>query len=212
MKTVEIIGYDRANLGKAEAKRLRAEGHVPCVIYGGEEQVHFYAPMILFRELIYTDLAHFVHLNIEGKEYQAILQDAQFHPVSEIILHVDFLQLFEGKSMKMKIPVHFEGTSPGVVKGGSLIKKRRHLMVKALPKNFPDFITVDISTLDFGKALKVGEIEEKNFEILDSKISSVAVVEIPRALRGKTEEEEEAEEAAAEAAEGAEAPAEGAAE
>ncbi len=205
MKTVEIIGYNRANLGKSEAKRLRAEGYVPCVLYGGKEQVHFYAPMILFRELIYTDLAHFVHLNIEGQEFEAILQEAQFHPVSETILHADFLQLFEGKHMKMKIPVHFEGNSPGVAKGGALIKKRRHLMVKALPKDFPDYITVDISKLDFGKALKVGEIEEKNFEILDSKIASVAVVEIPRALRGKTsaatEEEEEAEateEAAAE--------------
>jgi large subunit ribosomal protein L25 len=195
MKTVEIIGYNRANLGKAEAKRLRADGQVPCVLYGGSEQVHFYAPMILFREVIYTDQAHFVHLNIEGKEYNAILQAAQFHPVSEIILHVDFLQLFEGKSMKMLIPVHFEGVSPGVVKGGSLIKKRRHLMIKALPQFLPDFITVDISKLDFGRALKVGEIEENNFEILDSKIASVAVVEIPRALRGKTSDEEEAEEA-----------------
>lgn len=205
MKTIEIIGYNRANLGKSEAKRLRAQGNVPCVIYGGEEQVHFYAPMILFRELIYTNKAHFVNLNIEGKEFTAIMQDAQFHPVSEVILHVDFLQLFEGKPMKMLIPLHFEGASPGVAKGGSLIKKRRNILVKALPKNFPDFITVDITTLDFGHAIKVGDIKEENFEILDSKIASIAVVEMPRALRGKTEEEEEAEEAAlAEAAEGAE--------
>ncbi|QSE96963.1 50S ribosomal protein L25/general stress protein Ctc [Fulvivirga lutea] len=206
MKTVEIIGYNRANLGKSEAKRLRAEGYVPCVIYGGEEQVHFYAPAILFRELIYTDQAHFVHLNIEGREFEAILQDAQFHPVSEILLHVDFLQMFAGKTIKMNIPVHFEGNSPGVAKGGTLIKKRRHLAVKALPKDLPEFITVDLSKLDFGRALKVGEIEENNFEILDSKIASVAVVEIPRALRGKTDDEEE-EEGVEEGAEGAEAPA-----
>ena len=141
MKTVEIIGYKRANLGKAEAKRLRAEGNVPCVIYGGEEQVHFSAPMILFRELVYTDEAHFVHLNVEGKEYQAILQDIQFHPVSEVILHADFLQIFEGKHVKMNIPVHFEGVSPGVTKGGTLIKKRRHLSILALPK-----ICLNIST------------------------------------------------------------------
>ena len=186
MKTVEIIGYHRANLGKSEAKRLRAAGNVPCVLYGGEEQVHFYAPAILFRELIYTDQAHFVNLNIEGKEYKAILQEAQFHPVSEIILHVDFLQMFEGKKIKMNIPVHFEGSSPGVAKGGTLIKKRRQLSVSALPKDLPDFITIDLAKLDFGRALKVGEIEENNFEILDSKIASVAVVEMPRDLRGKS--------------------------
>ena len=92
MKTVEIIGFKRANLGKTEAKRLRAEGYVPSVIYGGEEQIHFYAPMILFRDLVYTDEAHFVNLNIEGDIYEAILQDIQFHPVSEIIMHADFLQ------------------------------------------------------------------------------------------------------------------------
>lgn len=194
MKTVEIIGYNRANLGKSEAKRLRADGNVPCVLYGGDEQIHFYSPAILFRDLIYTDQAHFVHLNIEGREFQAILQEAQFHPVSEIILHIDFLQMFEGKKIKMNIPVHFEGTSPGVTKGGTLIKKRRQLVVSALPKDLPDFITIDLAKLDFGRALKVGEIEENNFEILDSKIASVAVVEMPRALRGKSDEDEEGEE------------------
>jgi large subunit ribosomal protein L25 len=207
MKTVEIIGYKRANLGKSEAKKLRAEGNVPCVLYGGEDQVHFYAPMILFRDLVYTDRAHFVHLNIEGDEYQAILQDIQFHPVSEIILHVDFLQLFEGKPIKMDIPVHFEGTSPGVTKGGTLIKKRRYLKIKALPKNMPDYVEAHLETLDFGNSIKVEEITEDNFEILDPKIASVAVVEIPRALRGKSEDEEELEEAEME--EGAEGEGEG---
>jgi len=89
MRTIEIIGYKRANLGKAEAKRLRAESNVPCVLYGGKEQIHFYAPMILFRELVYTPEAAYVKLNIEGDEYSAILQDIQFHPVNEIILHAD---------------------------------------------------------------------------------------------------------------------------
>ncbi len=209
MKTVEIIGYKRANLGKSESKKLRAEGNVPCVLYGGEEQIHFYAPMILFRELVYTDRAHFVHLNIEGEEYEAILQDIQFHPVSEVILHVDFLQLFAGKPIKMDIPVHFEGTSPGVTKGGTLIKKRRYLKIKALPKNMPEFIEVRLESLDFGRSIKVEEIEENNFEILDPKIASVAVVEIPRALRGKSDEEEELEGEEMEEAEGAEAAAEG---
>lgn len=212
MKTLEIIGYKRANLGKSEAKKLRAEGNVPCVLYGGDEQVHFYAPMILFRELVYTDEAHFVHLNIEGDEYEAIMQDIQFHPVSEVILHVDFLQLFKGKKIKMDIPVHFEGSSIGVEKGGTLIKKRRYLKIESLPKDMPEYVTVDITPLDFGKAIKVSDITEDNFSILDSKIASVAVVEVPRALRGAAageEAEEELEGEEAEAAEGAEAPAEG---
>ncbi|MEM7109820.1 MAG: 50S ribosomal protein L25/general stress protein Ctc [Bacteroidota bacterium] len=209
MKTVEIIGYNRANLGKSEAKRLRAEGQVPCVIYGGDEQVHFYAPMILFRNLVYTDEAHFVNVNVEGREFKAILQDIQFHPVSEVILHADFLQIFEGKPVRMDIPVHFEGSSPGVAKGGTLIKKRRHLRIMALPKNMPEYIAVNLGELDFGRAIKVGEIETQDYEILDTPIASVAVVEVPRALRGKSDDEEEgieetSEEAAAPAEESTE--------
>ena len=204
MKTVEIIGFKRANLGKAESKRLRAEGNVPCVLYGGDKQVHFHAPMILFRELVYTDRAHFVHLNIEGEEYRAIMQDIQFHPVSEVILHVDFLQLFDGKPVRMDIPVHFEGNSPGVTKGGTLIKKRRYLTIKALPKNMPEYVTADLSVLDFGRAIKVEEIKEEDFEIQDPKQASVAVVEVPRALRGKTDGDEEELEVEEEEAAGAE--------
>ncbi|MFT7033381.1 MAG: large subunit ribosomal protein L25 [Cyclobacteriaceae bacterium] len=187
MKTVEIIGYNRANLGKAEAKRLRHQSMVPCVIYGGEKQVHFYAPMILFREIVYTAEAHFVHLNIEGNQFECILQDIQFHPVSETILHADFLQLFEGKLIKMDIPVHFVGKSAGVTKGGTLVKKRRTLRVNALPKNMPDYIDVDISELDFGRAIKVSEVVSEDFDILDTAQASVAVVEIPRALRSATD-------------------------
>lgn len=191
MKTVEIVGYKRANLGKTESKRLRAEAQVPAVLYGGDEQVHFYAPMILFRPLVYTAEAHFVSLNIEGKIYRAILQDIQFHPVSEFILHADFLLLHEGVPVKMDIPVHLVGTSPGVVKGGTLIHKRRTLRVKSLPKNMPEFIEASIDKLDFGRAIKVGEISLEGVEILDTPQASIAVVEIPRALRGKTQSADE---------------------
>jgi large subunit ribosomal protein L25 len=194
MKTLEIIGYNRANLGKKEAKALRADGHVPCVLYGGDDQVHFSSPMILFRELVYTQEAHFVNLNIEGKEYRAILQDVQFHPVSEILLHADFLLLTAGKQIKMEVPVHFVGTSPGVMAGGSLVKKRRSLTILALPKNMPEHIDVNLETLDFGKSVKVLEVKTNNFEILDTPQASIAVVEIPRALRGKDEDEEAVEE------------------
>ena len=194
MKTLEIIGYNRANLGKKEAKALRADGHVPSVLYGGDEQVHFSAPMILFRELIYTQEGHFVNLNIEGKEYRAILQDVQFHPVSEVLLHADFLLLVAGKPIKMDIPVHFIGTSPGVLAGGSLVKKRRSLTILALPKNMPEHIDVDLELLDFGRAIKVSEVITENYEILDAPQASIAVVEVPRALRGKADDEEMEEE------------------
>lgn len=202
MKTVEIVGYKRANLGKTEAKRLRAESMVPGVLYGGEEQVHFYAPMILFRDLVYTDEAHFVKLNIEGTEFEAILQDIQFHPVSETILHVDFLQLFRGTKIKMDIPVRPVGTPPGIQQGGKLIKKLRFLTVKALPKDMPDYIEVNVSKLGLGKSVKVGEVQTENFEILNNPLVTIMGIEVPRALRGKQvaseEEEEETEEAAAE--------------
>ncbi|WP_420582992.1 50S ribosomal protein L25/general stress protein Ctc [Reichenbachiella sp.] len=211
MKTIEIVGYKRANLGKSEAKNLRAEGQVPCVIYGGEEQIHFSAPAILFRELVYTSEAHFVKVNVEGAEYSCIMQDIQFHPVSEMILHVDFLQWFAGKPIKMDIPVHLTGVSKGVSNGGTLIHKRRLLSIKALPKNMPEHIDLDITALDFGKAIKVSDVITDNFEILDTPQASIAVVEVPRALRGKTadEEGEEGEEGVEgeESAEGAEAPA-----
>ncbi len=195
MKTIEIIGYKRANLGKSESKKLRDEGMVPCVVYGGEEQIHFYAPAILFRELVYTAEAHFVKLNVEGTEIDAILQDIQFHPVSEMILHVDFLQWAAGTPIKMHIPVHLTGRSPGVVGGGTLILKRRNLLVKSLPKHMPEHIDVSIETLDFGKAVKVKDVATEDFEILDAPQASIAVVEIPRALRGKTSTEEGEEEA-----------------
>ncbi|WKN40877.1 50S ribosomal protein L25/general stress protein Ctc [Tunicatimonas pelagia] len=190
MKTLEIIGYQRANLGKKESKRLREEGNVPCVLYGGDEQVHFYAPMILFRPLVYTDQAHFVTLNIEGAEKRCILQDIQFHPVNEMILHADFLELHEGKLVKMDIPVQLNGTAKGVAKGGKLMHKRHFLRVRALPKDMPDYIEVDVSDLDFGKSIKVKDVPKGNYEVIDNDAISVAVIEIPRALRGKSDDEE----------------------
>ena len=206
MKTVEIIGYQRANLGKREAKRLRAEGNVPCVVYGGDEQIHFYAPMILFRDLVYTADAHFAHLNIEGVEKQCILQDIQFHPVNEIIMHADFLELHEGKKVKMDIPILLKGTPIGVGKGGKLMFKRRSLRIEALPKNMPEHLELDISSLDFGKSAKVEDVETGDFKVSEDPSLSIAVIEIPRALRGGADEEEELEDedALEEGAEGAE--------
>ena len=194
MKTVEIIGYNRANLGKSESKKLRAEGSVPSVLYGGKEQIHFHSPMILFRDVVYTPEARFVDLNIEGHKTKAILQDIQFHPVSEVILHADFLELFDDKPVTMDIPLRTVGNAPGVQSGGKLIMKLTHAKVNALPANMPEFIDVDISKLQLGKTVKIGELEAGDYTILNSDLVTICSVEVPRAMRGKTGEGEEGEE------------------
>jgi len=183
MKTVEIIGYRRANLGKNDAQKIREEGHVPCVLYGGDNQVHFYSPVILFRDLVYTNEAHFVHLNIEGEQCEAIMQEVQFHPVSEIILHVDFLRISNERKIKMQIPTRLVGQAPGVAKGGLLVRKRAALKVYALPKDMPDHIDIDCSNLDFHHAIKVADIKIPNLEFLDPKAAAIAAVEVPRAAK-----------------------------
>jgi large subunit ribosomal protein L25 len=183
MKTIEIIGYRRANLGKSDAQKIRQEGNIPCVLYGGNEQVHFYAPVILFRDLVYTNEARFVHLNIEGEECQAIMQEIQFHPISELILHVDFLRISEDRKIKMDIPTRMVGQSPGVAKGGALVRKRASLKVYAFAKDMPDHIDVDCSELDFHHSVKVGDLKMENLEFLDPKQASIAVVEVPRAAK-----------------------------
>jgi len=201
MREVEIIGFKRANLGRAEANKLRAEGNVPGVLYGGDSLVQFYAQAIQFRPALYSPDACFIKINVEGTEYRAIVQESQWHPVSETLLHVDLLELTAGKKVKMDIPVKTTGTAPGVENGGSLVLKNPKLKVMALPKYMPETLEVDVSELKMGKSIKVGSIETDNFEILTSPIVTVVTVAIPRALRGKTDEELEAEEAeAAEAA------------
>jgi large subunit ribosomal protein L25 len=189
MKTQEIIGFKRANLGKATVKALREDSQVPCVLYGGETQIHFSVPMILFKNLVYTPDTHIAELNIEGSIYRAILQDIQFHPVNEIILHADFLLLKDDKEVKLEIPVKLVGNAPGVQKGGKLISKLRKVKIKSIPKNLPDYIEVDISGLDLGKSVRVGDIKTEGFAILNNPLVSIASVEVPRALRGKGEEE-----------------------
>ena len=193
METIEIIGYKRANLGKKDSKKLREDGNVPCVIYGGDEQIHFHAPMILFRDLVYTPGANFVKLNIEGQEFDAILQDIQFHPVSEIILHADFLQLKDDKKIKMEIPVKIIGDSPGVQQGGKILMRIRKLSLMAYPKNMPSFVEVDISGLELGKSIKVEELLSEDYDILNSPLVSVVSVNIPRVKIEVEEEEEETE-------------------
>ncbi|MFD3000789.1 50S ribosomal protein L25/general stress protein Ctc [Pontibacter toksunensis] len=189
MKTLEIIGFKRANLGKQQAKDLRKESYVPGVLYGNGEQVHFYAPAILFRDLIYSPEVYEVDLNVEGTHYRSVLQDAQFHPVNEMLLHVDFLQLQDDKPVKLDIPVKFVGTSPGVIAGGKLSVKLRALKVKALPANLPDYVEVNISDLELGKSIKVSKVKSENYEILTNPSAPIATVTVPRALKSAQMEE-----------------------
>ena len=187
MKTLEIIGFKRANLDSASLTELREAGNVPCVVYGPgiPEQVHFYSPIILFRDLIYTPEVHLVELNIEGRIIKAILKEAQFHPVSEMILHADFVAYSEDKTIKFEIPVKVSGSSPGIAKGGKLEMKTRALKVKGFAKDLPDFIEVNISSLDLGKSFKVEDLSVEGFDILTSPNVSIVTIGIPRALRGK---------------------------
>lgn len=185
MKSVEIVGFKRANLGKTSAKELREKAEVPCVLYGGSEQVHFAVPMYLFRDLVYTPDAHTVDLNIEGKKFKAILQDIQFHPVNDMILHADFLQLFDDKEVKIEVPVKVSGNSVGVAKGGKLIQKLRKVKITALPGNLPDFVTIDVTELDLGKTVKVSAIKTDNYKILNPQSVPVVTIEIPRALKNQ---------------------------
>ena len=201
METIEIIGYKRANLGKQNSKKLREEGNVPCVVYGGKEQIHFHSPMILFRDLVYTPGANFVKLNIEGVEKDAILQDIQFHPVSETILHADFLELQDDKKVKMEIPVKIIGNSPGVQQGGKILMRIRKLSLMAYPKNMPSFVEVDITELQLGKSIKVEELLNDQYDILNSPLVSVVSVNVPR-VKIEIEEEGEEGEEGAEGAEG----------
>jgi large subunit ribosomal protein L25 len=190
MEVIEILGYKRANLGKAESKKLRMDAYVPGVLYGGAEQVHFYVPMVFLRDLVYTPKAHFVALNIEGSIYRSILQEIQFHPVSEMILHVDFLQIFDGKKIKMEIPTAFIGKAIGVAKGGVLSKKQRKLVVSAYPKDMPSVVNVEVSDLDLGNITRVHQIPTQNYTILALPNAPVASIEIPRALRSAASKEE----------------------
>ena len=184
MKTHEIVGFKRANLGKTEATELRAQGYVPSVLYGGAEQVHFYAPAMLFRELLFTPDIYNVTLNIEGTFYNAILQDKQFHPVNDALIHADFLQIIPGKEIKVDVPVKLTGTSSGVMKGGKMNQKLRKLRLQGLSENIPDYVNVDVTDLDLGKSVKVGAVKAENFVILTASSNPIASVEIPRALRG----------------------------
>jgi ribosomal protein L25, Ctc-form len=199
MKTIEIKGTFRTELGKKSSKELRKEGNVPCVIYGKEKNIHFYAHENSFKNLVYTPEAHLVKLIIEDKEYSAVLKDMQFHPVKDNILHADFIELFPHKSVVINIPIKVTGDSVGVLAGGKLSIKRRTLKVKGLAENLPEDLPIDITNLKIHEGIKVGELTYDKIELLDPKKSMVLSIATSRVAQ-KTDEEVLAETAAAEAA------------
>lgn len=209
MKSITINGSQRESVGKKATKALRDAGQVPCVLYGGDKPVHFSAPELAFSKLVYTPNAHTVVIALEdGTSLNAIMQDIQFHPVTDRILHIDFYQLFEDKEITMEIPVNFIGTSRGVLSGGVLRKNQRHLKVKAIPANLPDFIEVDISPLRIGNKLYITELPNPDFTFLHPDNTVVCQVRRSRASVAEFEEEEE-EEVTDATAEGAETTDEG---
>jgi large subunit ribosomal protein L25 len=183
MKTILLKGELRSEVGSRTAKELRNKGMVPCVMYSnGKEGVHFAIYQADFKNLVYTPNAYKVRLNLNGTDYNAVLQDLQFHPVSEAILHADFMEVSEGKKVVMEVPVRVVGNSPGVRAGGKLVKKINRLRLRGDLKDMPDFVDVSIDTLEIGQSAKVRTLSLANLEILDAPENAIVTVKTTRAL------------------------------
>jgi large subunit ribosomal protein L25 len=207
MKSVEIKGNVRTDVGSKYAKAERKAGNVPCVVYGGEAPIHFSAPVLAFKGLVYTAEAKTAKITIGDTSVEAVIQDMQFHPVTDQLMHIDFIQLLEGKPVTMNIPVVLNGQARGVLNGGKLKTILRQLSVRAIPGQFPDSIELNITELRIGKSIRVSDVTPSGYEILNA---DTAVIVTVKKARGAMDDEDEDEEGAAE--EGAEATAEAAAE
>ena len=211
MKTVAVNGTLREELGKKGASSVRREERIPCVVYGGGDVVHFSTTYADLRYLVYTSEFKTAEVNVDGKSYRAILKDVQFHPVTDEIVHADFLRLIDGTTIKVELPIHFKGVSPGIKSGGKLQQLLRRISVKTTPEHLVEELEVDISSLELGQSIRIRDVDvTEGIDILMSPSVPVAMVEVPRALRSAEElAAEEAAEAAAEAGEGEEGAAEG---
>ena len=200
MKSITIKGSERESVGKVSTKALRNAGAVPCVLYGGNQAVHFSAEEMTFKNLIYTPNAHTVVIDLgNGKSFNAVVQDLQVHPISDRILHIDFFQIHEDKEITMEVPVKIIGNSKGVMGGGDLRMNNRKLKVRAIPANLPDYVEADITPLDMGNKLYVTQVPAENFKIMHPDNTVIAQVKMSRAAM----------KAAQEAAKAAKAPAKG---
>jgi large subunit ribosomal protein L25 len=183
MKTIAISGSPRENVGKRDAKELRYEGKVPAVLYGGKEQAHFAVLATDLKDAIYTPEANFVEITLGSQKIKAVIKDLQFHPLTDLLLHVDFLQLFDDKQILMEIPVKLTGTSPGVKMGGKLVQKLRKLRVKALPKDMPQAVEVSINKLEVGSLFRVRDLQEGKYVVTNIPEDTIVSVGMSRALK-----------------------------
>lgn len=187
MKTIAIEGALRTDTGKKSTKALRNNGSVPCVVYGGEKNIHFSATTQSFRDLIYTNEFRVAEITVDGQTTKAIIKDVQFHPVTDAIMHIDFLELVEGKKLITQIPITLVGSPKGVKVGGVLMQKIRKVKVKTTPDQLSTSIQVNVEHLGLGKSIRIRDIEVSDkIEIMNSGGIPLASVEVPRALRSST--------------------------
>ncbi len=180
MKTVQLSGSSRVNVGKVDAKALRTKGHVPCVIYGLGEQIHFSADERAFKNIIFTPDTNIVEVEVEGKKYRTILQEAQYHKINDKLIHADFLQITEDKPVSVQIPVKTIGQSEGVKAGGKLVIKLRKLKVRGLISKVPEFVELNIEKLAIGKSIAAGDIQLDGLTLLHPKNIAVISVQTTR--------------------------------
>lgn len=179
MKSITIDAVERASSGKTANKKIRREGSVPCVLYGGEKTIHFSAPVKSFKNVVYTADHYDVILKIEGKEYRSIMKDIQFHPVDESILHMDFVELREDKPITLQIPVKIIGQAIGTKDGGVLVVNLRNLKVTGLPKFIPEHIDINVEQLVIGKSVHVSEIKLEGLKIENPPTATIVAVNRP---------------------------------
>ena len=193
MEKIKISGQAREGLGKKFAKSVRNEGNIPCVLYSSNENIHFSVKPLDVRDLIFTPAFRTAEVDLEGSTHPCIVKDVQWHPVTDEILHIDFLELEPNRPIKVDLPVEFNGVSPGVKGGGKLQKNLQKVKIKTTPEKMVDIIHLEISTLDLGHAVRVRDIDPiEGIQIMTAGATPVATVEIPRALRSATSAEEKA--------------------
>lgn len=210
MKTVSLSGSPRENVGKKDASHLRSAGKVPCVLYGGDDQKHFSIDRIEFDKFIYTPDVFIYELDLNGEKVNAIIRDIQFHPVTDETIHVDFLQLIDGKPVRMELPLKLVGNAIGVRNGGRLMANFRRIKIKGIPAELPDAVEVDINKLRIGQFIRIEDLTLPSATILHNPKNVVVGVKMARGAVDEDEEEEEGEEGAE--GEGGEAAPEAAAE
>ena len=183
MKTITIEGQLRTETGKKNTRALRSQGLVPGVIYGGSQEVNFAAPVLSFKNLVYTAEFQLAQINVDGKSYNCILKDVQLNKVTDELAHLDFLELVEDKKVVATIPIHFTGTAAGVKGGGKLVTKMKTLKIKTFPKHLKEFIDVDLTDLELNQNIRVEDVKDPNYEILNSPRIPIASVVMTRQLK-----------------------------